>query len=62
MFISTFRSITPNYKGLNHVGAMNCNDASNLFICDILGELAKSYNLKIAVALSSLRKEKIRKK
>ena len=61
MFISTFRSITPNYKGLNHVGAMNCNDASNLFICDILGELAKSDNLKIAIALSSLRKEKIRK-
>tara|TARA_B100001057_G_scaffold491098_1_gene580649 strand:- start:818 stop:1909 length:1092 start_codon:yes stop_codon:yes gene_type:complete len=58
MFISTFRRSVSQHKGLNYIAAMDSNDASNSFICDILGEFAKKNKLKIAVALSSLRKEK----
>lgn len=58
MFISTFRRSVPQHKGLNYIAAMESNDASNSFICDILGEYAKKNKSKIAIALSSLRKEK----
>ena len=61
MFISQFREKVQDYCGTNNnIGSMRTIDTFSSFICKILNTLSKKHNKKIAVALTSNRKDKIK--
>lgn len=62
MFISQFRKKVEEYHGTNNnIGSMRTVDTHSSFICKILNNLSKKKNLKIALALTSTRKDKSKK-